>query len=254
MVKPSEIIQKCYEQSFYLGSKLSNLECIGYSERAGGALCFILSGGTYAVIGVPGTQNISDVFRDINILPTSEASICSGLVVHSGFNDTTTDNGFAADMSALTYSTATLSQVIPGAVWLGSSGSLGLSSFTKIYLTGHSLGASIATIVSARMSTMIGYSSTYTKLITYGCPNVLRGRCSVDAANIIHTSKVSFGYLGFKLYNDVVTTIPPFYHRLGEDVPMGHASLSGLEMYGYVAASMLAHQISAYVSIDPMDL
>jgi triacylglycerol lipase len=137
-----------------------------------GTQCYVASNGTFAIVAFRGTQpdQRADVWADFEFVPRSWPG---GGDVHEGFQE-------ALDV-----------------VWNDLTQALNETGATKVWFTGHSLGAAVATLAADRFGQPAG-------LYTFGSPRLGDGTFTA-AFNARHATR-SFRYVND---HDVVTHVPP---------------------------------------------
>jgi hypothetical protein len=142
------------------------------------------------VISIKGTSNLNDFFSDINFF--KRCSLGNGIpgCIHSGFYNVLFDN-----------CKKTLEPRIHHILDLINT--LGYND--SLYITGHSLGGGIASIVNSYLNCN-GYSKMckYIRLYTFGCPRVGN---SVFSKTVPASARITNG-------SDIITNLPlPFGYR-----------------------------------------
>ena len=137
-----------------------------------GTQCYVASNGAFAIVAFRGTQpdERADVWADFQFIPRSWPG---GGNVHEGFQE-------ALEV-----------------VWDDLTQALTQSGATKVWFTGHSLGAAVATLAADRFEEPAG-------LYTFGSPRLGDGKFTV-AFNGRHATR-SFRYVN---NHDIVTHVPP---------------------------------------------
>jgi hypothetical protein len=170
-----------------------------------GTECFVASNSDFAIVAFRGTEttprtsaprDFADIFRDLlidfDIIPTR---LGQGGKVHHGFQKAVDD------------------------VWLDHDGTEGIASYLSrldsdgrartIWVTGHSLGAALATLAAQRCDRLHG-------LYTFGSPRVGDEGFAESFRQLIK-GKFGIEYYRFVNDKDIVTTVPPqgFYRHVG---------------------------------------
>ena len=149
------------DESYLMRSMLSErgwtIEKISQKTNRADARAYLVSKGNVKILAVAGTENLKDVEVDFRVgrvhlndnttLDEKEKNVGDKLFVHRGFRD---------------YADVVLSDGLAER----------LKSFDgTLYLTGHSLGGSVATIMAIRL-TDSGVDKSRLKVITFGAPAV----------------------------------------------------------------------------------
>ncbi len=173
----------------------------GFSSQ--GTQCFVASNNDFAIVAFRGTEtsprrsnprDFGDIFRDlttdVDIVPSPFGQ---GGNVHHGFKNAV-DNIFDQAGGLSSHLSRLKTDAHARTVWL----------------TGHSLGAALATLAAVRLDQLHG-------LYTYGSPRVGDARFAESFRQVIN-GRFGIEYYRFVHDKDIVTTVPPhgFYRHAGE--------------------------------------
>lgn len=155
------------DESYLMRSMLNErgwtIEKISQKNNRADARAYLVSKGDVKILAVAGTENLKDVEVDFRVgrvhlndnappLDEDEKNVGDKLFVHRGFRD---------------YADVVLSEGLAERLKT----SLEKNSHETLYLTGHSLGGSVATIMAIRL-TDSGVNKNQLKTITFGAPAV----------------------------------------------------------------------------------
>lgn len=173
----------------------SGLRAAGYSARsfeAGGTQCFVMHDDRAIIVVCRGTQiddfwaKVIDISTDLKFIPVADGA---GGLVHQGFLE-----GLTLVWDALKVHLAQI-----------------LNNDRKLWLTGHSLGAAVATLAAERINRETGNSVQ--GLYTYGSPRV------GDSNFKSRFDEKSLAARTFRIVNnsDIIARVPPrvLYTHIG---------------------------------------